>query len=66
MSKMREMIYAVYKGDTFLIADTLERVADYLEVKKETVKWLATPSAFKRKSKEKNGLIVIKFKEEEQ
>ena len=59
------MLYAVYKGDTFLIVDELDRVAKYLNVEKDTVRWLASPAGFKRKSRQKNGLVVIKFKEGE-
>lgn len=57
-------IYAAYKGETFLIADTIDRVAKFLNVSAETVRWHTCPSAIKRKSKERNGLVIIKFEEE--
>lgn len=41
-------IYAAYKGDTFLIVDTLEAVAKFLNVKKDTVLFYASPAAQKR------------------
>jgi len=58
-------IYAAWKGDEFLIADTLERVAEYLGNAPETVKWYANPTAQKRAEGKNNRLYVIKFNEEE-
>lgn len=57
-------IYAAYKGETFLIADTIDRVAKFLDVSAETVHWHTYPSAFKRSSAKKNGLVIIKFEED--
>lgn len=57
------MIYAAYRGETPLIVDTLDKVADYLQIKTESVKWKASPIGRKRAGE--SGLIIIKFMEDE-
>lgn len=52
--------YAIYRDDEFLFVGTLEECAEFLSVKKETVKWLTSPSSRKRMRK-----IAIKIEEED-
>lgn len=59
------MIYAAYKEETPLIVDTVDKVAEYLEIKIESVKWKSTPTGLKRALNARDGLIIIKFKEDE-
>lgn len=40
--------YAIYQGDTFLFIDTLENCAKRLEVSTDTIRWLTSPTAFRR------------------
>jgi len=49
---MRE--YAVYKGENLLAIGTLEECADKLNVTKEYIYWLTTPTAKRRLAKRKN------------
>jgi hypothetical protein len=56
------MIYAAYQGEIPLIVDTVEKVADYLQIKVESVKWKSSPIGRKRAGEK--GLIIIKFEEE--
>jgi len=56
------MIYAAYQGETPLIVDTVEKVAEFLGVTESTLKWKTTPTGHQKAGK--TGVYVIKFKEE--
>ena len=65
-----QKIYAVYKGDKFLYEGTSKECADYLGIKRETVRWYNT-QGYKRRcegtrknGKPRNKIWVISFKEE--
>ena len=58
------MIYALYKGDTFLFVGTKRECALYLGVKEKTISWLTTPTYNKRiKNEDHNRIIAIKFED---
>ena len=51
--------YALYKGDKFLTIGTIEELAAYLNVKRKTITFYASPTYLKRHNG--NGYIVIKL-----
>lgn len=51
--------YAIYKGDDLLKIGTLDELAEFRKVKRETIFFYATPSYRKRTSEK--GLRVIKL-----
>lgn len=51
--------YALYKGDDLLKIGTLDELAEFRKVKRETIFFYATPSYRKRTSEK--GLRVIKL-----
>ncbi|MCM1052489.1 MAG: hypothetical protein NC483_00705 [Ruminococcus sp.] len=55
--------YALYKGDTFVDMGTADYLAELLNVRRETIKWLASPSARKRRRKgeDSNALICVRI-----
>lgn len=55
--------YALYKGDTFVDMGTADYLAKLLNVKRETIKWLASPTARKRRKKgeDSNALICVRI-----
>ncbi|CAM3605350.1 hypothetical protein ERUR111494_02480 [Erysipelothrix urinaevulpis] len=55
--------YALYKGDDFITIGTAQELSDYLNVKKNTIYFLATPEN-KRRNKG-NRLVVVKIEEDE-
>ena len=68
--KGKRMVYALYKGDTFLDIGTAEELAIKFNVKKETIKFLASKSNYKRleKRKDKSQKMVavsVGFNDEE-
>lgn len=65
MNTKKTTIFAAYRGDTFLIADYVDKVADYLETSENNVRWMSTPTYKKRVKHNGNGLIIITFKDEE-
>lgn len=60
--------YAVYKGDDLIVLGTAKECADFMNVSKKYIVWLATPQAKKvineRKNPE-NATIAIKLDYEE-
>lgn len=55
--------YALYKGDNFVDVGTADYLANLISVTRETIKWLASPSALKRrrKSEDSNALICVRI-----
>lgn len=53
-------IYALYKGDEFLIVGTKEELASYLGVKLKTITFYNSKEYKKRRKKGNNYLLVIK------
>ncbi|MBC1507348.1 hypothetical protein HCJ58_10305 [Listeria sp. FSL L7-1509] len=51
--------YAMYQGDDLLIIGTLTELAEFKDVKRETILFYATPS-YRKRTTEK-GLRVIKL-----
>lgn len=47
--------YAVYKGDDLLVIGTIQECAEFLGVKKETVKFYMTPTYQRRIEKRKKS-----------
>lgn len=57
-------IYAMYRGDEFLVAGTVKECAEYLGVSENTVRWYTSLAARKR-SPDNTRLIAIKVDEED-
>jgi hypothetical protein len=57
---VRDMkIYALYQGETNLCDGTIDDIAMIRRVKRETIKWLKTPSGIKRSGKTGLALVLI-------
>lgn len=56
------MIYAAYKGEKPLIVDTLDKVAEYLGITEQSVRWYTYPASQKR-SDGTDRIYIFKFKE---
>lgn len=41
--------YALYSGDEFIMIGTAEELAEYMDVKPETVRWYTTKTAERRR-----------------
>lgn len=54
------MEYALYKGDTLLQIGTVDELAAFKNVKRETILFY-TSRAYRERTSEKNGLRVIKI-----
>ena len=65
--KMRKskVVYALYKGDTFLELGTVPELAKYLNVKESTIKFYTTKTYRKRRKGSNNSYIVIKVEDNE-
>lgn len=56
--------FAIYKGDTFLMIGTAEECAAELNVKPESIRWMASPSGIKRSKSRKDqskALSVVRL-----
>jgi len=62
---MKNKIYALYHGDSFLIAGTLKELADYLDVNERTIKFYST-KVYKKRRKYNfdNCYLVIEVEDE--
>ena len=58
------VIYAIYKGDEFIDVGTSSELSERMNIKKQTLLFLATPTS--RKRNKGNRMIVIKFTEEDE
>ncbi|MBN6205571.1 hypothetical protein JYK21_03825 [Ralstonia pickettii] len=64
MTYSKNAIYAVYKGDDFLVMGTQKECADALNVNPEFIHWMTTPTGKRRfesrvdKSKALTALVV--------
>ena len=65
MIRRKRVIFAAYKGDTFLIADYADKVAEYLGTSEDNVRWMSTPTYKRRIKPNGNGLVIITFKDEQ-
>ena len=54
----KERIYALYKGDQFLMTGTGEECAEYLEVNRRYITYISTPSYHRRS----DGNRVLAYK----
>lgn len=54
------MEYALYKGDELLKIGTVDELAQFKNVKRETILFY-TSEAYRQRTTEKNGLRVIKL-----
>ena len=60
--------YAVYKGDTFIVAGTAPEIAEFMGWKVDTVYWYSTPQYKRRVLKRKNArnyITVTKLEDED-
>lgn len=65
MKKNKKRIYALYKGDTYVIDGTKEELAEYLGVKTQTIEFYISPTYEKRgKTQKSNRKKVIYLGEE--
>lgn len=62
----KENIYAVYKGDEFIDLGTRKELAEKLNLKPSTIKFLSTPIYRKRIKDETNSLIAIKIEDDDE
>ncbi|CUL63535.1 hypothetical protein [Listeria monocytogenes] len=51
--------YALYKADELLIIGTVEELAEFKKVKRETILFYATPT-YQKRTTDKKGLRVIR------
>lgn len=58
------MIYALYKGDTFIDLGTKEYLAEKINVKVKTITFYMSPT-YRKRTKD-NAYIVIKIEEDEE
>ena len=59
--------YAVYKGDSFICAGTINECAEYMGVLAKTIRFYTTPAYQRRIEKRKNArnyITVIKLDDE--
>lgn len=56
--KYRRRLYAIYDDDNFVDLGTKEKLAERLNIKPETVSWLASPSARKRYKKGRTSVFI--------
>ncbi len=57
----KENVYAIYKGDKFIDMGTKKELAKILNVKPETIGFLASPSQLKRlKNIELKGMVAVR------
>lgn len=65
---VKEKIYAIYKGDTFIDLGTKKELAKKMNCRTEFIGYLATPTNLrkiqKRKNKDNNALIAIRIEED--
>lgn len=61
---MSKNIYAIYRGDTFIVIGDVKECADYLGVTESTIRWYTSPAA-KKRNVNNNTLIGIKVDDEE-
>lgn len=52
-------IYALYKGDKFIITGTIYQIANYLGVKQSTVKFYSMPAYLKRDKGNRKRVVKI-------
>lgn len=60
------MYCAAYRGDTLLVVDTVEKVAKFLGLTVERVKWQSTPAVRERYENSEEGLYITRVEEEEE
>lgn len=54
-----EKVYALYKGDEFIMIGTQKELADYLGVKENTIYFYSTPTYMRRT--DGRGLVTVKI-----
>lgn len=54
-------IYALYKGDEFLTSGTMEELAEYLQVKIETIRFYMSPIYSRRGKGDKGNRKKVLF-----
>lgn len=57
-------IYAVYKGDEYITEGTKEELAEKLNVKLETISFMASPTMQKRDKGNRTRVFLIEDEEE--
>ncbi|MGH0053374.1 MAG: hypothetical protein ACQ5SW_08310 [Sphaerochaetaceae bacterium] len=62
---LRRGIYAVYKGEEFITEGTVEELAEYFNVRPDTVRWWSSPTNAKRGKKRRKIAVKIGSLEEE-
>lgn len=55
--------YAAYRGDRLIVTGTLLTVARFLGIKTESVIWLCTPTAHKRRKGSKKALLIYRVED---
>lgn len=52
--------YAAYRGDNLIVSGSLMKVARFLNIKKESVIFMATPTYGKRRKGSKKALLIYR------
>ena len=60
------MYCAAYRGDTLLIVDKVEKVAEFLGLTIDRVKWQSTPTVRARYEDSENGLYITRVGEDDE
>lgn len=61
--RRNKMIYALYKGDNFIDMGTADELANKLDVRSKTIKYLASPANLRRienRNNSKNAMITVR------
>lgn len=61
--KFMKKEYCVYKGDEFIALGTLDELSSVLGIKRESLRWMSTPSALKRSNGSRLEVYEIDEKE---
>lgn len=57
---------AAYRGDTLLVVDTVEKVAEFLGLPVDRVKWQSTPAVRARYEGSLEGLYITRVEEDDE
>lgn len=57
---------AAYRGDTLLIVDKVEKVAEFLGLTVDRVKWQSTPAVRARYEDSAEGLYITRVEEDDE
>ena len=62
---MKHRVYAIYKGDEFIMVGTAKECAARLKVQEDTIRWMTYPISKKRNKGNRMDAFVIEDDEKE-